>query len=262
MGMSEESQQSVLLTHDRGTTRVLTLNRPRVKNAFNTALYGALAEAIRHSGEAGPVHCVILTGNGNVFCAGQDLSEALEIDQGDDDRADHNLVVQALSDCPKPVIAAVNGAAVGFGATMLLHCDLILAAQSARFRFPFVSLGIAPEAGATYLLPRAVGAQNAFSWFTTGSWIGAEEAVAAGFALATYPDDGLLSEAIRIADEIGKQPLPGVTATKQLMAASRREDLHAALDRERQVQEALLTQGEYRSRFAAAVGDKRSVAGA
>lgn len=255
-----DPKEEPLLVEERGKVCILTLNRPTVKNAFNTALYAALAEELRVQAAAPSCHVVVLTGSGNVFSAGQDLREALEIDRTAVGRPDHNLVVRALCEFPKPLIGAVNGPAVGFGATMLLHCDLVIVAESARLRFPFVSLGIAPEAGATYLLPMMVGAQRAFHLVTSGRWMQASELVDAGCAIAVHPDETLLQEALRVADEIADQPLPSLLATKRLMVTPRRQNLVGVLDRERLVQDALVAQGDYRARFATTLGDATTAA--
>ena len=144
----------VLLTEDKGRVRLLTFNRPQAKNAFNDDLYDAVTAALRDASEDGNVAVVILTGAEGAYCAGQDLSEMTK-SRTPEEAASSGFMpfVDTLQTFPKPLIAAVNGVAVGIGVTMLLHCDLVFASERARFRAPFVSLGIAAEAGSTVLLP-------------------------------------------------------------------------------------------------------------
>jgi enoyl-CoA hydratase/carnithine racemase len=125
--------------------------------------------------------------------------------------------MEALIAFPKPLVAAVNGAGVGLGLTMLLHCDLVLVSTRARLLAPFTTMGVAPEAASSYLLPRRMGAQRAAYAFLTSEWISAQDAVESGLAFASYEPDQLLPEAMRIAELIATKPLPSLIATKRLM---------------------------------------------
>jgi enoyl-CoA hydratase/carnithine racemase len=142
-------------------------------------------------------------------------------------------LIDALMDYPKPLIAAVHGPAVGFGATMLLHCDLVLVADDARVRFPFTSLRTAPEAGSSALLPAAVGPQRAAELLFTSRWIGAEEVVDIGLALARYPREQLHGEARALAERIAQQPAAAVESVKRLLRADRTDMVRSASARER-----------------------------
>jgi enoyl-CoA hydratase/carnithine racemase len=223
----------VLRVDDENGVRLLTLDRPEARNAFNVDLYDAvratLAEA---SADPGITTCVI-TGAGDTFSAGQDLKEAslarTRVELGEQGFIPFAKTLAAFD---KPLIAAVTGAAVGVGLTMLLHCDLVLASETARFRAPFVSLGIVPEAASTVLLPSRIGSQAAAYMLLTGGWMNADEALARGLAWRLCAPQDLLPEAMAVAADIAKLPLAPLVATKQLLLAARLEVVNAAFERE------------------------------
>jgi enoyl-CoA hydratase/carnithine racemase len=226
----------VLDVQDRndGRVRVLTLDRPERLNAFDTPLYNACADALRAASADSEVRCVIFTGRGRAFSAGQDLAEMGRIGSGDQDGATHGFpnFVDALSHFDKPLIAAVNGLGVGVGFTMLLHCDLVLLAHAARLRAPFVPLGVVPEAASSLLMPLVMGNQHAAHLLYTGRWLSAKEAVESGIAWKTMPDHDLLSEAFAIAEQIATMPTISLVETKRLVIAARIEAVSAARARE------------------------------
>ncbi|HQV58154.1 MAG TPA: enoyl-CoA hydratase-related protein [Ilumatobacteraceae bacterium] len=208
---------------DADHVRTLTLDRPEAKNAFNQALYGALGAALTDALADDDVHVVVITGYGTAFSAGQDLKEMASMAAGEHSGsgAGFNSVLEPLETAPKPVIAAVNGAAVGIGMTMLLHCDLVLVAESARMRVPFSELGVPPEAGSSALLADRIGWQAAAELFYTSKWVTANDAVNLRIALRAVPDHELLDEAHALAAKIAAASPWSIQRTKQLMLEAR-----------------------------------------
>ena len=215
----------LVLREDRGAVRILTLHRPEKKNAFNDAMYRAMGAALSAAQTDTRVRAIVITGAGDAFCAGQDFSE-MSAAAG----AEHAFPVflQALVDCDKPIITAVNGAGVGLGLTMLLHTDVNYIAVGARLRAPFVTLGVVPEAGSSYLLPIVVGPQRAAEILFTARWIDAAETVALGLTLAAVERDALLPTALATATAIAANPPEAVRHTKRLLRVARREAIAAA----------------------------------
>jgi enoyl-CoA hydratase/carnithine racemase len=226
----------MLRTDDRndGRVRVCTLDRPDALNAFDTPLYNALAGALREASADDEVRCVVVTGNGRAFSSGQDLGEMSRIDTASDDAGAHGFpnLLGALSAFDKPLLAAVNGVGVGIGFTMLLQCDLVVMAHSARVRAPFVPLGVVPEAAGSLLMPAVMGNQHAAYALYTGAWIGAREAVECGIAWKAVPDEDLLTVTFETADEIAKMPTVSLVETKRLVIAARADAIAAARARE------------------------------
>ncbi len=225
--------EGLLQLESRGRVRVLTLDRPKALNAFNDELYDALASALRNAAQDPAVAVVVLTGSGRAFTAGQDLGELSSPPiYSDGQRHGFGPFIETLESFPKPLIAAVNGVAVGIGLTLLLHCDLVLVAEQARLRAPFVSLGVTAEAGSTQLLPAAIGWQRAAHLLYTAAWLDAARAVEVGLALRMTPSDVLLDEVFTIADEMASMPIPSLVATKKLLLDARADLVRAARERE------------------------------
>jgi len=223
----------VLRVEQVGRVRRLTLNRPDALNAFNDALYTALAAALTEAAVAPDTAVVVLTGAGRAFSAGQDLAEMGDARSHQQRTADGFApFIAALEAFPKPLVAAVNGLGVGIGLTLLPHCDLVLMAEDARLRAPFAALGVAPEAGSSLLLPAAMGWGAAAHLLYTGAWLDAAQAVAAGLAWKAVPADRLAAEAMEVATTIARQPIPSLTATRRLLLAARQDALRAARARE------------------------------
>ena len=226
----------MLQIDDDGGVRRLTFDRPEKLNAMNTALYRASAEALSEAAEDDRVGAVVVTGAGRGFCAGVDLSDlaAAALGEQADDRGDaFGAFMQAVTEFPKPLLAAVNGVAVGIGMTMLPYCDVTVIAESARLRGPFVSLGVAPEAGSSYTFPALMGWPRAARVLLTGAWISAAEAVTLGLASEVVPDGEVVARAHVIAREIVTAgPLPSIMATKRLLVEGRRDLVVAARSRE------------------------------
>jgi enoyl-CoA hydratase/carnithine racemase len=249
--MADDVDAPLLRIDDEGAVRRLTLDRPGSANAFNRRLSEAFADAMQAAADDDGVSVVVLTGEGKVFSAGADLNDlARGSDAGSDTAGSAetgrggaavgsssfgrgmNALIPAFAEFPKPLVAAVNGAAVGIGATMLLHCDAVLVSERARIRFPFTSMGISPEAASSLLLPRLVGRQQAARLLLTSEWVDAARAVELGLALAVSPHDALLDDAHAFAGEIAQHPLAALVATKRLLLAAERDAVDATIARE------------------------------
>lgn len=208
----------------------ITFNRPDVRNAFNNAMYLELAKAIRVASESDDVRVIVLTGEGSYFCAGQDLSELKMPEEGEEIGFQRLLI--DLQTNVKPVIAAVNGNGLGLGLTMLLHTDINIVADDARFKLPFVTLAVVPEAASSYLLPKYFGAQRAAEILYTARWIEASELKTVGLALRLQPRDGVLPDALALAATIAAMPPLSVQATRRLTREPVEAEIFAALHRE------------------------------
>jgi enoyl-CoA hydratase/carnithine racemase len=222
----------VILTEDRDRVRLLTFNRPHRANAFNETLYHAAADALRGAAADDDVAVVVLTGAGKAFSAGTDLHEMAEtVPDGASERPNRTgfpAFVDVLQEFPKPLLAAVNGAAVGLGLTMLAHCDLVLVSDNARLLAPFTNMGVAPEAASSYLLPRRMGRQRASLSLFTSDWISAEDAVATGLAVQQCRPETLVDDAMELAARIASKSLPSLMATKRLLLDAEREGIDRA----------------------------------
>jgi enoyl-CoA hydratase/carnithine racemase len=224
-----------LLVADANMVRTLTLDRPEALNAFNEELYDATAEALLAAADDPGVAVVLLTGNGRAFSAGTDLLEMhqLATDPGFQ-RGKHGFVglVDALAAFPKPLVCAVNGVGLGIGTTVLGFADLAFMSATARLKCPFTSLGVAPEAASSYLLPRLVGRQNAAWMLLSAEWIGAEEALAMGLVWKVCDPDDLLATATSYAEKLAARPISSLVAVKATMTAPLRPGIDAARERE------------------------------
>ena len=223
----------VLRVETRDRVRLLTLDRPEALNAFDDALYDAVRDALHAAADDPSVAVVVITGAGRAFSAGQDLGE-LERPPRHTDGRPHGFpsFIAAVEAFPKPLLAAVNGIGVGIGLTLLPHCDLVLIAEHARLRAPFVSLGVTAEAGSTLLLPATIGWQQTAHLLYTASWLDAERAVAVGLAWRSVPGERLLEETLAVARQIAAMPIPSLVATKVLLLAARLEAVRVARARE------------------------------
>lgn len=221
-------------TLDSGV-RVIAFNRPDVRNAFDTAMYLEVTEALRDADADEAVGAVVLTGRGSAFTSGQDLGEMAAIATGtavDGAGLGFMGLLDCLCELSVPLLAAVNGVAVGLGFTVLAHCDLVLVASDARLRVPFAELGVPPEAASSYLFPAALGWQHAARILLTSDWVDADELVALGLALRTCRPDSVLDETIRLAARIAAHPRAATRAITSLMRAARRDAVLEANRRE------------------------------
>ena len=228
----------VILTVDRDRVRLITFNRPDRANAFNEALYHAAADAMRAAATDDDVAVVVLTGAGKAFSAGTDLHEMAEtVPDGTSERPNRSgfpAFVDILQEFPKPLLAAVNGSAVGLGFTMLAHCDLVFVSDNARLLAPFTTMGVAPEAASSYLLPRRMGRQRASLSLFTSDWVSAADAVATGLAVQQCRPETLVDETMELATRIASKSLPSLMATKRLLLDAEREGIVRARELENQ----------------------------
>ena len=231
---------AILEVVDDARVRVLTLNRPDALNAFNDELYHTAGDALEEAAERTDVACVVITGAGRAFSAGQDLAEmgrlsaATSTDFGAAGPGFPRFL-DTLAAFGKPAIAAVNGIGVGIGMTMLLHVDIALIASTARLRAPFVPLGVVPEAAGSLLMPIVMGNQRAALKLYTGDWITADEAVECGLALRTVAPGALMNETMDLARRIAKMPVASLSATKRIVVEGRIDAVRAARAREDRV---------------------------
>jgi enoyl-CoA hydratase/carnithine racemase len=220
---------------DANRVRTVTLDRPEALNAFNEALYEATALAIREAAEDAEVAVLLLTGNGRAFSAGNDLKEMQSriSDPSLADRGSHfTSMIDALTDFPKPFICAVNGLGVGIGTTILGYADLVFMSSEARLKCPFTSLGVAPEAASSYLLPQLIGRQNAAWLLMSSEWVSAQEALQMGLVWKVCEPDDLLADARRHAEILAARPISSLIAVKQTIAEPSRPAIRAATERE------------------------------
>src|SRR5262245_36512811 len=200
---------------------IVTLDRPQKKNALTRSMYQALADALARADADPGLRCVLLQAEGDTFTAGNDLSEFAAVNSGQADaergRREGNPFLAALANAKTPIVAAVNGRAVGVGTTLLLHCDLVFIADEAVLTTPFVNLALVPEAASSLLLPARIGHARAFAMFVLGEAVTARDAVDWGLANRVCPRGELRATARAAAEAIAKRPPSAVGITKKLM---------------------------------------------
>ena len=224
-----------LLIADENQVRTITLNRPGALNAFNEALYDATADALSAAAEDPEIAVVMITGAGRAFSAGQDLAEMqARITDPDFTPGRHGFpgLIDALGTFPKPLICAVNGVGLGIGATILGFADLAFMSSTARLKCPFTSLGVAPEAASSYLLPQLIGRQNAAWLLMSSEWVDAAEALRMGLVWKVCEPDELLVDAGRYAQVLAAKPISSLMAVKQTIVEPNRAEVVAARARE------------------------------
>lgn len=224
---------SELVVSDDGGVRCITMSRPEKLNCFTEAMFDDLADILIATEVDPKVACVVITGTGRAFCAGWDLAE-MGVERSHDDGRRHGPVpcIDELIRFPKPLISAVNGLAVGFGATTPLHSDITVAAHDARFRFPFAELGLAGESASTATLALRVGYQEAARLLLTCDWVDADEAARIGLVWKVVPAEDLHSTALEVAHRIARHPPQSVTATKRLLLSTKIDAVRTAFTRE------------------------------
>src|SRR5271169_2078380 len=206
--------------------RVIAFNRPEVRNAFDAAMYHELTAALRAADIDEAVGAVVLTGRGSAFTSGQDLAEMAAIASGTAvEGAGQGFMglLDCLIDLSIPLLAAVNGVAVGLGFTLLPHCNLVLVDAEARLRVPFTALGVPPEAASSVLFPALMGWQQAARVLLTSDWVSAAEAVELGVALRVCSTGTVLDETVALAPRIAAYPRGATRASSALVRAARRD---------------------------------------
>lgn len=203
---------------DKNGVRLITMTRADKKNAITEDMYASMADAIEGAQDDDAVRVVMITGSGDVFTAGNDMGAFLNPKgrMGDADLPVERFL-QAILTAKKPLLAAVNGLAIGIGTTMLLHCDLVYAADTARFSVPFINLGLMPEAASSLLLPRAVGTKKAAEMLMFGDFHDAQSAAEMGLVNAVFPADTLMDEAMQRAHMLAAKPPAALLLIKGLL---------------------------------------------
>jgi enoyl-CoA hydratase/carnithine racemase len=215
--------------------RVIAFNRPEVRNAFDTVMYQEVTAALWDADADDTVGAVVLTGRGSAFTSGQDLAEMAAIATGAAvPGAGQGFIglLEGLTEFSVPLLAAVNGVAVGLGFTLLAHCDLVLVARDARLRVPFAELGVPAEAASSFLFPATMGWQRAARILLTSDWVDAEELVSLGLALWSCDPGAVLDETIELASRVAAHPRGATRAITSLMRAARRDAVLEANRRE------------------------------
>jgi 2-(1,2-epoxy-1,2-dihydrophenyl)acetyl-CoA isomerase len=237
------SAEPTVVVGQTGAVRTLTLNRPAALNSFTSAMHAELMAALNAAAADETVRCVVITGAGRGFCAGQDLNEpgmapapGQVPDIGGVIERHYRPLALRLQSLPVPVIAAVNGVAAGAGANLALNCDMVLAARSASFIQAFSKIGLIPDAGGTWLLPRLVGRARALGLALTGDKLGAEEAEHIGLIWKCVDDALLAEQAAALAARLAALPSRALVVTRQALDAAQQLGYDAALQSEARLQ--------------------------
>jgi enoyl-CoA hydratase/carnithine racemase len=222
-----------IIVTDEGATRTIVMRRPEKKNALTPEMFLAMSEAINSAQSNPDIRCLILTGRSGVFTAGDDVGDFVEEATNKRQAEPRNSVgfVRSLITNRKPIIAAVDGIAVGMGVTMVLHCDYVIASTTASFSSPFIRYGLVPEGASSLLLPRMAGHQLAFSLLVMGRPMSASEAREAGFVNEVVAAGHAVIEAQKVAREIGELPPEAVAISRKLLKLPA-EDLLRRMDEE------------------------------
>lgn len=242
--------ESVILDTPEPGIRRITISRPEKRNALDRATYAALGASLVAAAQDEDVRVVILTGAGGCFTSGNDLADFQDTSTTGEPSAGLTYL-KVLSSFPKPIIAAVEGFAVGIGTTMLLHCDLAFAGAGARFRLPFVNLGLCPEGASSFLLPRIAGTKKAAELFLLGEVFGPEAAAEAGIVNGVTAQGAALESALEKARALAKLPPVSLATTKRLMKAHLQDAVAHALELEAESFHALRRGPEAQAAFAA-----------
>lgn len=234
----------------------IRLNRPEKKNALTLSMYEALANAVQSADADHTVRVVLLSGAADAFTSGNDLRDFLQAPLSDDSSPPVRFL-RAIAHIEKPVVAAVRGLAIGVGTTMLLHADLVYAAEDARFQLPFVNLGLVPEAASSYLLPRMMGHQRAAELLMLGVPFSATHAHQVGIVTAVAPPDEVMDRAVLAAKALAAQPPEALRLTKQLMKRDAAEGVAAARDAELELFQTRLASPEAKEAMGAFLEKRR-----
>ena len=217
-----------------GPLMTRTMNRPEKKNALTNAMYGALADGLQRAQVDPAIRCLLIESVGDSFTAGNDLSDFATISAGGGPAERHVMrFLHGLARADKPIVAAVQGLAVGVGTTMLLHCDVVCVTEQARLITPFVNLALVPEAASSQLLQARIGYARAFSMIALGEAVDGKTAVEWGLARYLVSADGLRAKALAVAHTLAEKPIGALRATKRLMRDG--EQLVQTMDRESEV---------------------------
>ena len=221
-----------ILTENRDGVLIVTLNRPQKKNAVNAEMWIGIRETFKAAASDDSVVCMLLCGAGENFCSGVDLSSFGE----DLPEQEHPFesAARAVTSFDKPIVAAAQGVAVGGGATVLFHADIVYVAESLRLRLPFANLGLVPEWGSSYMLQANIGAQRAAELFYTAEWVDADKALHYGIAADVLPDANLFNHALAKASEIAQWPINSLREIKRTLRMHHLDAIDAAINAEQE----------------------------
>lgn len=250
--------ESLVLIETAGAVRKLTLNRPAALNSFTSAMHRELRAALDAAADDAGVRCLVITGAGRGFCAGQDLNDPeVGTNVGQVVERIYKPLALRIASMPVPVIAMVNGVAAGAGANFALGCDFVIAAKSASFIQAFSKIGLIPDCGGTWLLPRLVGRAKAIGLAMTGDKLPAEEAERLGLIWRCVDDAVLQEQTMALAARLASMPVKALAATRRTIDESMKIDYADALSLEARVQQQMSEQGDFREGVAAFL-EKRS----
>jgi 2-(1,2-epoxy-1,2-dihydrophenyl)acetyl-CoA isomerase len=250
------SDSPVLLATENGVA-VITLNRPDKLNSFTEAMHAEMLAIVKKVASDTSIRCVLLTGAGRGFCAGQDLADPImrtgpgAADMGNTIDWLYNRLIRAVKEIRVPIVCAVNGVAAGAGANLALACDIVLAARSASFIQAFCKIGLVPDSGGTWFLPRLVGGPRAMALSLLGDKISAEQAEAWGMIWKAIDNDKLMDEALAMVRHLATQPTKALGLIKQALEASWSNTLDSQLDLERDLQRTASQSPDYAEGVAA-----------
>lgn len=239
--MTDSTYNNIEFSVEQGLA-VLTLNRPDRLNSFNTEMHGEVKQVFKDIKRNKDIRCLLITGNGRGFCAGQDLSDRA-VSAGDEApdlsasiEKNYNPLIRNIVALPMPVICAVNGVAAGAGANIALACDLVLAAKSASFIQSFNKLGLVPDSGGTWVLPKLVGQAQAMRLCLLGEKVPAQQALEMGMISQVCDNETLLEEALEMGKQLAKAPTKGLGLIKRAIQAAATNSLDEQLELERDLQ--------------------------
>lgn len=230
---------SFIISHSKEQVCYITLSRPDKFNSFCREMAFELHKALDVAKNDPEIRCLVISGEGKAFCAGQDLGEAIEnngIELEQIVTEHYNPIIERIRKIEKPVIAAVNGVAAGAGANIALCCDIVLASESASFIQAFSKIGLIPDSGGTFFLPRLIGVQRATALMMTGEKVGAQDAVQMGMIYKCFPAEQFQEAVQKFAEQLAQMPTKGLGLTKRLLNESWQNDLSQQLKLEGAVQ--------------------------
>jgi enoyl-CoA hydratase/carnithine racemase len=234
-----------------GAVLAITLARPERRNAITVAMYAALADAVEQASADASVRLITLRGEGQDFAAGNDLADFLEASKRDLEEIPVWRLLRALAQCETPIVAAVHGNCVGIGSTMLLHCDLVIADESARFSLPFVDLALVPEAASSLLLPRLAGRRRAAKFLLLAEPFGVDEALDIGLVSHRAPSGMLDAGLANIVERLLAKPAEALRLTQKLLRHGARDEILERMKMEGELFSERLTSDEVRQAIAA-----------
>ena len=251
-----------ILFEIKGSVGCITLNRPNKYNSFTRELALSMQKALKECRDNAEVRCILITGAGKAFCAGQDLGEVTQENGPELSTilSEHlNPIIRLIREIEKPIVAAVNGVAAGAGANVALACDITVAAPDASFIQAFTKIGLIPDSGGTFFLPRLVGIQRAAAYMMLGDKISAQEAVSVGMIYQILTEDDFLAAAFALAERLAKMPTRGLGLTKRALNQAFTNDLDRQLAIEDQLQSFAGQTHDYKEGVAAFMEKRKPV---